>query len=182
VAQPAAATPNPATGTTANLSVLGADDAGEASLLYEWSILSKPSGAADPTFSVNGTNAAKNTVAAFAMAGNYTFRVTIRDAGGLATTSDVSVSVKQTLTSITVTPAEARVRIRSRTRFWAAALDQFGDVLLAQPVFTWRLQGQGAINANGRYTAPDNPGGPYTIIAKVGTVRGYATVIVVRRL
>ena len=37
VAQPAAANPNPVTGTTTNLSVLGADDGGEANLTYTWS-------------------------------------------------------------------------------------------------------------------------------------------------
>ena len=36
-----------------------------------------PIGALAPTFSANGTNAAKKVVVTFAMAGNYTFRVTI---------------------------------------------------------------------------------------------------------
>src|SRR5439155_12900043 len=36
VATPAAATPNPVTGTTTNLSVLGADNGGEADLIYTW--------------------------------------------------------------------------------------------------------------------------------------------------
>src|SRR5262249_10170130 len=55
VATPAAANPNPATGTTTNLSVLGADDTGEASLTYTWTTLTQPTGAPAPTFSANGT-------------------------------------------------------------------------------------------------------------------------------
>ena len=41
------------------------------------------------TFSVNGTNAAKNTTATFSQAGAYSFTVTITDAGGLTATSSV---------------------------------------------------------------------------------------------
>src|SRR5262249_3157154 len=42
VATAAAATPNPVTGTTTNLSVLGADDGGEANLRYTWAVSSGP--------------------------------------------------------------------------------------------------------------------------------------------
>ena len=49
------------TGTTTVLSVLGADDGGESNLTYTWSVTSKPSGASNPTFSLNGINAAKST-------------------------------------------------------------------------------------------------------------------------
>src|ERR1039458_1909495 len=56
VAAPATATPNPVTGTTTTLNVLGTDGAGEASLVYTWSAV----GPAPVTFSGNGTNASKN--------------------------------------------------------------------------------------------------------------------------
>jgi hypothetical protein len=94
VAAPAAADPNPVvSGTTAALSVLGADDQGEANLTYTWTATAVPDGAGAPTFSINGTNAAKNTTVTFAQPGNYTFRVTITDANGLSVTSSVNVSV-----------------------------------------------------------------------------------------
>ena len=64
-----------------------------------------PSGAAAPTFSVNGSNAAQNTTATFSAAGAYVFTVTITDPGGMSVTSSVNVTVNQTLTSITVAPA-----------------------------------------------------------------------------
>src|SRR5439155_1963500 len=67
VAQPATANPNPVSGTFTNLSVLGADDGGEAALTYTWSV----SGPFAVSFSANGTNAAKNTIATFSGAGNH---------------------------------------------------------------------------------------------------------------
>src|SRR2546421_8004377 len=61
IAVAAAASPNPVTtGTTTDLSVLGADDGGETHITYSWAITAGPSGA---TFSANGTNAAKSSTA-----------------------------------------------------------------------------------------------------------------------
>ena len=81
-----------------NLSVLGASDAGESGLTYSWTTILKPSGASNPTFSVNGTNAAKNTVATLSVVGTYLFQVTIQDAGGLKTTATVVASNKSVTT------------------------------------------------------------------------------------
>lgn len=92
IATPVAVSPNPP-GSTATLSVLGADNGGEANLRYTWSATSLPTGAAAPTFSVNGTNAAKATTVRVTKAGAYTFAVTIADAAGLTATSSVSVNV-----------------------------------------------------------------------------------------
>lgn len=81
------------TGTTTALSVLGADDGGEANLIYTWSVQTKPTGAVNPTFSVNGTNVSKNTTATFSAVGAYTFVVTIKDKLGLTVSSSVTVTV-----------------------------------------------------------------------------------------
>jgi hypothetical protein len=100
VKQRASATP--VTGGKTNLSVLGSIPDGEATLKYTWSVQSKPGGAADPTFSVNGTNAAKNTTATFPAqaSGTYVFRVTITDQTGLlSATSDVNVTVQGDFTA-----------------------------------------------------------------------------------
>jgi hypothetical protein len=80
-------------GLNVDLSVLGADDQGEASLTYTWSTVTQPDGVTPPTFSVNGTNAARDTTAQFSQGGDYLLRVTITDASGLSVTSDVAVSV-----------------------------------------------------------------------------------------
>ena len=105
MATAASATPNPVTGTTCNLSVLGADDAGESNLTYTWAATGTPPAAVN--FSLNGSNAAKNTTATFSKAGNYSFQVTITDAGGLTATSNVNITVNQTFTAISVVPASS---------------------------------------------------------------------------
>ena len=89
VAVPASATPNPVTGPTTNLSVLGADDGGESNLTYTWSA----TGPAAVAFSANGTHAARNTIATFSAAGTYSFLATITDTAGKTATSSVNVTV-----------------------------------------------------------------------------------------
>src|SRR5262249_8606225 len=158
------ATPNPVTGKTTSLSVLGADDGGEAALTYHWDV----SGPAPVTFSANDSNAAKNTTATFSQAGTYSFVVTVTDAGGLTALSRITVTVAQTLTSIVVTPGTASVVVRQKLQFTATAFDQFGAALAAQPAFTWTVTGRGSITSTGLYTAPRKAGGPYTITASAG--------------
>jgi hypothetical protein len=177
VAVPAAASPSPVAGTTTNLSVLGADDGGEANLTYTWSLVGTPP--APVAFSANGTNASKNTVATFAKAGSYSFQVVIRDLDGRTTTSTVGVTVNQTLTTIQVTPASATVQRRKSAQFTATGYDQFGTVLTTQPTFTWTvLSGGGSIDSTGRYKAP-NKSGKAVVRASSGAVSGTADVTIV---
>lgn len=175
VATPASASPSPVTGTTTNLSVLGADDGGESNLTYTWSTTGTPP--APVTFSANGTNAAKNTTATFAAAGTYNFLVTITDAGGLSTTSSVSVTVKQTLTSILVSPATATVATNATQQFSAVGYDQFKAVMATQPTFSWTASGGGTINSSGLFTA-SGKAGTSVITASSGGVSASATVTV----
>ena len=103
----------------------------------------------------NGSNAAKNSTATFSKAGNYSFQVTITDAGGLSTTSTVNVTVNQTLSSINVTPATATLNENQTQQFSATGFDQFGNALTSQPSFTWsKASGVGSIDSSGLYTAP----------------------------
>jgi hypothetical protein len=175
VASSAAASPNPVAGTSAALSVLGADDGGETNLTYTWSVLGTPPNV--PTFSANGTNAAKNTVVTFAAAGNYSLRATISD-GSLSTASTTTVTVNATLTTITVTPATASLTAGATRQFAAVARDQFGTALSVQPQFTWSiLSGAGTISSTGLYTA-SSTAGLATIQASSGSVLGTATVTI----
>ncbi len=175
LATAAAATPSPATGTTTSLSVLGADDGGEANLTYTWSITSKPAGAADPTFLANGVNAAKSSTATFSQAGDYGFLVTIRDVSNLTVTSAVNVTVSATLTNIAVTPTGANVPRGGSQQYVATGSDQFGNVLAVQPTFTWSvLSGPGSIVSSGLYTA-SNTAGPYQVQAASGGKTGSAS-------
>jgi len=176
IATPAAANPNPVTGTATTLSVLGADDGGEANLTYTWATTGSPPAAV--TFSANGTNAAKSSTASFTKAGSYTFQVTVKDQGNLTVTSSVAVTVNQTLTSIAVAPASASVAPSATQQFTATAKDQFASALTVQPPFTWAATG-GTINTSGLYTAPATAGGPFTVSAQNGSVTGTASVTVV---
>jgi hypothetical protein len=176
VATVASASPSPVTGTNTALSVLGADDGGEPNLTYTWATTGTPP--ASVTFSANGTNAAKNTIATLTKAGSYTFRVTITDAGGLSTTSSVNVTVDQTLKSITVSPASAPLDENQTQQFTAVGSDQFGRVMVNEPAFTWAIaSGAGSINANGLYTAPDGTGSA-SVTATSGATSGSAAVTV----
>lgn len=123
IATAAAANPNPVTGTTAALSVLGSDDVGEGNLNYSWAATGTPPAAV--TFGASGTNAAKATTATFAAAGLYTLQATARDQGGLTATSTVTVTVNQTMTSIVLAPASATIAPSATQPFTASARDQF---------------------------------------------------------
>ena len=178
IATPASATPNPVTGTTTALSVLGNDDGGEANLTYTWAVTSKPASAADPTYNVNGTNAAKSTTATFYRAGSYTFQVTISD-GANTTTSSVVVTVTPVVTTIIVTPSNVTVDENGTQQFLATAYSQFGIQMGSQPSFTWSVSaGLGSVNSSGLYTAPESTGSA-TVTATASSVSGTASVTVV---
>lgn len=168
ITTPASATPNPVTGTTTNLSVSASDPSGASGLTYTWSVLSEPSGASMPTFSVNASNAASTTTATFYDAGTYTFAATVTDPSGLTATSDVTVTVNQTLSHLLVSPNPAIVRDGTTQQFTATAEDQFGHVM-TPPTLTWTLtSGSGALTATGLYTAPITGTGPATVQVSSG--------------
>jgi hypothetical protein len=176
VATAAAASPNPVTGVTSALSVLGADDGGEGNLTYSWATTGTPPGAV--TFSANGTNAAKNTVATFTKAGSYALLATITDAQSQTVTSSLTVAVNATMTSIVVTPSTAVVATNGTRAFSASAKDQFGNGLSTQPTFAWSTSGGGTITTTGVFTAGSATGGPFTVTATSGLVNGTATVTI----
>src|SRR5207253_976550 len=76
VATPAAASPNPVTGTTTNLGVLGADDGGEANLTHTWATTGTPP--ASVAYTANLHYPGKNVLALFPKTKSYTFQETIR--------------------------------------------------------------------------------------------------------
>ena len=175
VATPAKASASTVTGTSVNLSVLGADAGGASSLTYTWATTGTPP--APVTFSANGTNAASNTVAKFSSAGQYTFQVTITDTAGLSVTSSVQVNVAQTLTSVAVTPATASVITGATQMFSAQADDQFGHALATQPTLAWSASGGGSVSTSGLYTAPASAGSA-TVKATASSVSGTAAITI----
>jgi len=176
VARAAAASPSPVKGKTTALSVLGADDGGEANLTYTWRMTAGPTGA-HPAFSANGTNAAKASTVTFDRSGSYVFQATITDAGGLSVTSSVSVSVVQTLTSLKVSPSSTTVAPGGRVQLSATAYDQFAIAMAQQPALTWAIvSGPGKVNGSGLYTAPAKGTGTATVQVSAGTLHARATV------
>ena len=170
----ASVAPAAPTGVAADLSVLGADDGGEANLTYTWSAAAIPTGALAPSFSVNGTNAAKQTTVVFSKAGTYDFLATMADAGGLSTTSGVSVTVDQTLTSVTVSPNVVSLYGGMMQQFSVLGNDQFGEPLAAKPSFAWSATA-GVVAASGLYTAPTTDA-VVVVTAASGAVSGTGTV------
>ena len=120
-------------------------------MTYTWAVTSLPPSAAPPDFSVNGTNASKNTSATFYKAGSYGFEVTITDAVGSTVISPLTVAVNQTLSAITISPSLVNLPANGTRQFTAAASDQFGDDM-AVPTLAWTAV-VGTIDANGFYTA-----------------------------
>ncbi|HEY7326286.1 MAG TPA: cellulase family glycosylhydrolase [Gemmataceae bacterium] len=174
VAKPAAASQSVVTGNQVNLSVLGADVVGESNLTYTWASVGTPP--APVNFSANGNNAAKNTIATFTAAGQYSFQVTIADSSGQSVTSSVPVTVSPTLSSIVVSPNPASVLTGASQQFKAQADDQFGHALSNQPSFTWTATG-GSVKSSGLYTAPNTPGSA-TVKATTGSFSGSSAVTV----
>jgi MYXO-CTERM domain-containing protein len=174
VATPASATPDPVTGTSAQVSARGADDNGEAALTYTWS----SSGPFGVTFSPNGTWAARDATATFGRVGTYEVTAAIRDASNQVVTSTVTVNVVQTPTGVWVTPATAAVATSATRQFAALATDQFGQPLAPMPAFAWTVSGGGTIDGVGLFTAGAMAGGPHTVTAATGAVSGTAHVIV----
>jgi hypothetical protein len=170
VADPASAGADPVTGTTTTLSVLGADDGGEANLTYTWTAIDLPTGAS-AIFSANGSNAAKNSTVTFDEAGDYALLVTINDGQGGTVTSSVSILVDQTLTQIEFSPNARKTVLTSQTLpLTIEQFDQFGKPMSQPAPVTWSIvSGSGLIDAAGIYTAPDQSGAA-TARADVGSL------------
>jgi len=138
---------------------LGADAGGESNLTYDWSTVKKPNGAKEPTFSVNGTNAAKNATLRFFKAGIYRLRCTATNQDGLSASSDVLITVQQTSSLVRLTPHAQTVAIGDTVDYDAAMLDQFNHDLRIQPTFDFSLQeGSGTVNATTGLFTPSAKG------------------------
>jgi hypothetical protein len=178
VAKAVAANPNPVAAKTTALSVLGAENGNDSILTYTWSVAGLPNGAASPTFSANGTNAAKNFTATFFAAGSYTFKVTITDVNQASITSSVNVVVKQTLTRLTLSPTSSTLAINTTQQFSAHGFDQFNAAMPATVAWTLVKGSVGTIGSGGLYSAGASSGSA-TIHAASGSVAATAPVTVI---
>ncbi len=178
VVDAADAVPSVLSGTTTNLSALGADSNWpETDLTYTWTM----TGPKSVTYSgsTNGTNAAQNITVTFAAPGTYTFTVTITDPYGLTATSSVPVVVDQKITRISVTPPSVIMVPLDASFFTATVYDQFGNTMAN--LVSWKElpipMGSLIPHENTAvYRAGIGPLGTYTIEAYIGSVSGHSTV------
>ena len=134
----------PVTGTTAALSVMGADDRGESNLVYNWSVLTSPTGGS-AAFGLNGTNGAKTTTMTFTKAGTYGVSVRIVDAGGLSVTTTTSFVVQpafagfrlSTTAGLAVNYGSALVMSGVSQSLVVSGLDSSGNVVSGTPTLVW---------------------------------------------
>ncbi len=177
ITRAASATPNPVTGTTANLTVSASDPSGNSGLIYTWTTTGTPP--APVTFSANGTNAAQSSTATFKVAGSYSLEVTASDPSGYVVTSAVTVVVNQSLTSITISPGSITVAENGQEQFTATADDQFGNPMATEPAVTWSVSsGGGTVGATtGLYKAPAAAGSA-TITAIADGISGKASLTI----
>lgn len=155
IATPAQVSQTTVTTATVDLTVLGADDGGESSLIYSWSVASGP---APVAFLRNNTNDSKSNTARFSLAGTYVLRATITDVSGNTVNSNILVTVVQTPTRLVLTPTSASVGTGQTKSFVAVALDQFSRSIASPPVAWSVVSGTGSINSSGLFTAGANPG------------------------
>jgi hypothetical protein len=174
----ATSTAGPAGNTSKTLSVLGADDDGEAALTYTWAVTGIAPGVVG--FSINGANAAKSVAATFDTAGTYNLEVIIRDAAGLSVTSSVQVQMVAAANDLTISPTVLSVSAGSMTQFTTKVFDQFGDPLANQIAATWQLSGDpcGTVSGTGLFTAAAGAASNCSLTATVGSASDQASIAV----
>ena len=174
VAIPPHAAVNPVTTTYADLTVMGDDDKGEGDLAYTWA---SSFGPAAVTFSLNGTNGAKDTRVTFTQPGAYGFEVTLKDSGNLSVQAGTAVLVVPQTQSLAVTSSGSVVEVGASMQFVATSTDQFGATAPVSGDATWSVDGGGTISSTGRFTA--TAPGSFTVTAELDGRTGTKAISVV---
>jgi hypothetical protein len=156
---------SPVRSRTVAVSVAANDDGTEANLSYTWSA----TGPAPVTFSPNGNNVAKSSLASFSKEGTYMMAVAVRDGTNKTTTSTFTLPVEASFTLLRMTPVSAQVAPGATLQYQVTARDQFDAPLASQPTFTYALPGGGgSISATGLLKAQNLMGGDF--VATAGTM------------
>ena len=140
----ASARPNPVTGTSVTLAVQATEVTAARQISNTpGSPRPSPSGASPPIFSINGSNAAKNTRAILNAAGTYRFRVTIVNSAGLTISSFVNVVAEAGVLQHTARSALHRAAFASKALNSSPQPQgiSLAERMIKQPKFTWKSSG-----------------------------------------
>ncbi len=160
--------------SSVGLTVLGADDAGEATLNYTWSVTSGAGNSV--SFSSNGTNASKNTMANFLAPGSYTLTASVQNLLGQVVASSIRVRVVQTATSIEISPPTVTLAINDTQMFTASLIDQFNQSMPG--AIAWSVTGGGTIDTSGLFMAT-TAGGPFLVVASNGSISTNSSISII---
>ncbi|MDD5068552.1 MAG: PKD domain-containing protein [Candidatus Pacebacteria bacterium] len=191
IAEPASASPSTTPDNTTQLHVSGADDKGEPSLTYYWTVKSVPSGAHAMFYFVDSIGRviyaspighdAKNLEAIMSGPGQYVFEAHVKDTAGHVVTSDVTVTATaeaEKFTTIAIHPPFATTYPAPATepligkQYYAVALNQRGNPMTtsANISFNWSVNG-GATFTSIHTVHAETPG-EYTVTASAQGVTG----------
>lgn len=153
IAQPARAVAS-SDGASVRLSVLGADDGGEAKLNYSWSV--SPYAPLEYSYGLNGDTATARPTTP----GTYTATARITDGGYTPVSSSVTFTVAEIRQPLSVSPPSKTMNVGTSFGFDAVYRNQFGGIAAApRTATTWTLvSGPGTVDAAGVFTAPATPG------------------------
>ena len=167
--------PNPVTGTSTALSVLGADDGGRIDH-QSHTLVGHGSGYSQfqRQWDQRGQEHHGHVYGGRQLRRS---KAVLIDSSGASANSSVAVTVNQSLTGVTVTPATATVVTNGTQQFTATAADQFGNTI-ASATFTWAVNGGGTISSSGLFTAGSATGGPFAVTASSGGQTGTASVMI----
>ena len=136
-----------------------------------------------PTFTWTSSNTAVASVNSSGLATGVAAGgpVTITAASGtISGTASLTVTASApVLTSITIDPTTASIAVGATRQFTAAARDQNGNPMSPQPTFTWTSSNTAvaSVNSSGLATGVA-AGGPVTITAASGTIKGTASITI----
>ncbi len=154
------------TGGTQQFSATGLDQFGQPlnpQPTFTWSVSGGGTISATGLFTAGATSGGPFTVTATSGAVNGTASVTV---------------AARVLTTIKVTPTNVLLHPSTAQQFLATGFDQFGVKLNPQPIFTWTVSGGGTISPTGLFTASSTTGGPFTVTASSGAIKGIAKVTI----
>ena len=141
------------TAKTVALSAQATDATGGGDLIYDWAVVSAPTGSYTPIFSNNDTNSAGAMLATLSQAGTYEFAVTVIGDSGSSIRSTVTVTIASVASNITISAPSQSIQSGQQGQFSAVVTDQFGNVI-STPSLSWTAD-LGSINeTSGLFTAP----------------------------